>query len=92
VAKIAYRCDDSTVAEKDRLARLAAAIKRRRAEVSISQEGLAFATGISLRHLQRIEGGTIDLRVSTLYQIATALETTPAKLLGAGEDQGRRQK
>jgi predicted transcriptional regulator len=74
----------------DRLACLAAAIKRRRAEVGISQEGLAFETGISLRHLQRIEGGTIDLRVSTLYKVATALETTPAKLLG--QDQGRRKK
>jgi predicted transcriptional regulator len=80
------------VPDKDRLARVAAAIKRRRAEVSLSQEGLAFETGISLRHLQRIEAGAIDLRLSTLHKIATALETTSARLLAASEDHGRRKK
>jgi ribosome-binding protein aMBF1 (putative translation factor) len=85
--------DDFRVAkeQKSPLGRLAAAIKQRRSEVGISQEGLAFESGVSLRHLQKIEAATVDVKVLTLHELATVLETTAGRLID-GDEAARRRK
>ena len=51
---------------------------------------VAYESGTSVRNYARIEGGTVNLRVLSLYQIATVLKTTPPWLLEAADD-GPRQ-
>ncbi|MFF8726007.1 helix-turn-helix transcriptional regulator [Streptomyces sp. NPDC015171] len=46
-----------------------------RARAHHTQESLAEATGISRRHLQRIESGEVDARYSDLLKIAAILGT-----------------
>lgn len=84
----AYRCDDSPVAT-DRLKRIAAAIRKRREELGFTQEMVAYEGGTSVRNYARIEAGTVNLRVLSLYQIATVLKTTPPRLLEAADDSPR---
>ena len=81
----AYRCDDSPVAT-DRLKRIAAAIRKRREELGLTQEMVAYESGTSVRSYARIEAGTVNLRVLSLYQIAAVLNTTPSRLLEAADD------
>lgn len=84
----AYQCDDSPVAT-DRLKRIAAAIRKRREELGLTQEMVAYESGTSVRNYARIEAGTVNLRVLSLYQIAAVLKTTPSRLLEASDDGSR---
>jgi transcriptional regulator with XRE-family HTH domain len=52
-----------------------------RLEQEVSQEALTRATGVSTRQYQRIENGTADPRLSTLYHIAALLGTTGSELI-----------
>ena len=57
-------------------------IKELRGKRKITQEQLAEITKTSYKYIQRIEGKTPpDVRLSTVERIATALKTTPPKLL-----------
>jgi transcriptional regulator with XRE-family HTH domain len=47
----------------------------------LTQEDLAEALGVDLRHVQRIERGSLDIRMTTLARIAAVLETTPGELV-----------
>jgi transcriptional regulator with XRE-family HTH domain len=76
----------------DRLRRLAAAIRRRRLELGLTQEHVAYESGTSVRNYSRIEAGTVNVRSLTLYELATVLETTPASLFDAADDLNRRRK
>ncbi|MCX4849874.1 helix-turn-helix domain-containing protein [Streptomyces sp. NBC_00893] len=56
-------------------------IRDRRMHQNMTQEQLAHQTGISRDTVQRIEGGRSDARISHLWLIAAALDTTVADLV-----------
>jgi nitroimidazol reductase NimA-like FMN-containing flavoprotein (pyridoxamine 5'-phosphate oxidase superfamily) len=61
-------------------------VARRRAELRLSQAQVASRAGISLRYLEYLERYPARPSAVALRQLAAALETTPAALLGAGAD------
>lgn len=56
-------------------------VRARRIEHGLSQSALAEAGGISFQQIQKYEKGSNRISVGRLVQIASALGTTPAKLL-----------
>lgn len=61
---------------------IAARIRSRRQEVSLSQEHAAGVAGIDYKRWQRIEAGDVNCTVRTLHRIARALECEVADLVG----------
>ena len=59
-------------------------IARRRAELHLSQAQVAARAGLSLRYLEYLERYPVRPAPAALRQLAAALRTTPAALLGAG--------
>jgi hypothetical protein len=59
-------------------------IAQRRAELHLSQAQVAARAGLSLRYLEYLERYPARPAVAALRQLAAALRTTPAALLGAG--------
>ena len=60
---------------------IAANIRRWRVKRGLTQENLAEGLAVDLRHVQRIERGSLDIRMTTLARIAAVLETTPGELV-----------
>lgn len=56
-------------------------IKKLRKNKNLSQEALAFESGISRRHMTNIEMGRVDIKLSTLIKISKALSVIPNQLL-----------
>jgi transcriptional regulator with XRE-family HTH domain len=52
-----------------------------RKEKSLTQQALAFETGLSLSQIARIETGAINTTLNTIFIIAQALEVEPKTLL-----------
>src|SRR5690349_14196497 len=69
---------------------LAKKIKELRGRKGMSQEELAEKSQLSLRTVQRIEGGETEPRGDTLQRLASALGTTPDELIvwTENEDKG----
>jgi transcriptional regulator with XRE-family HTH domain len=65
---------------------LGKAVAERRKAVGKTQEDLAYESGVSLRHLQKIEAGGTNPRLGTLLTIARILEIKPQRLLDRAED------
>lgn len=63
------------------LRRLGEAVRSRREAAGESQEAVAFAAGVSVRHFQKIEGGQTNPATLTLLAIADALKVRLADLL-----------
>src|SRR5512135_3314531 len=61
-------------------------LAQRRAELRLSQAQVAMRAGLSLRYLEYLERYPARPSGATLRQLAAALQTTPAALLGAGGD------
>src|ERR1700748_3393216 len=59
-------------------------IAQRRAELHLSQAQLAARAGLTLRYLEYLERYPARPNAATLSQLAAALHTTPAALLGGG--------
>ncbi len=57
------------------LSRLADTIRSCRRERQMSQEDVAFNSGVSLRHLQSLESGLLNPSYMTLLKIAEALDS-----------------
>ena len=55
-------------------------LKRIRKSKEITQETLAFKSGLSLSQIARIETGKINTSISTVYVLAKALEVRPGEL------------
>lgn len=63
-------------------------IRKRREELNMSQRELASKVGYKDNStIAKMEKGLVDITIGRLKQIATALETTPAKLLGLEDDE-----
>jgi transcriptional regulator with XRE-family HTH domain len=64
-----------------------ARMRLRRAEMRLSQSALAERLGVTFQAVQKYEGGTVRISASRLYDVALALETTPAYFFdGYGSD------
>jgi transcriptional regulator with XRE-family HTH domain len=61
-------------------------VARRRAELGLSQEQLAARSRMSPRYLEYLERYPARPSATTLRDLAAALQTTPAALLGGGGD------
>src|SRR5438045_9007978 len=59
-------------------------VGQRRAELHLSQAQVAARAGLSLRYLEYLERYPARPAAAALRQLAAALRTTPAALLGAG--------
>src|SRR5689334_23054168 len=59
-------------------------VAQRRAELHLSQAQVAARAGVSLRYLEYLERYPARPAPAALRQLAAALQTTPAALLGAG--------
>lgn len=51
-----------------------------------TQEHVAHEAHVSLRHYQKIEAGMIDVRISTLAQIATVLGKRPQQIYDKADE------
>jgi len=51
-----------------------------------TQEHVAHEARVSLRHYQKIEAGQIDVRLSTLFAIASVLDRRPQQILDRAEE------
>lgn len=47
----------------------------------MTQKNLSETSGIKMRHIQKIEAGDVDLKLSTLGAISRALAISPSTLL-----------
>jgi nitroimidazol reductase NimA-like FMN-containing flavoprotein (pyridoxamine 5'-phosphate oxidase superfamily) len=65
---------------------LARRVSRRRAELGMTRPQLAARARLGLPYLEYLEESTARPAPAVLRQLAAALETTPAALLGAGLD------
>lgn len=60
---------------------LAIQIKFFRKEHDLTQKKLSELSSVKLRHLQKIEAGAVDIKLSTLGAISRGLGLTPDRLL-----------
>lgn len=67
---------------------LGANVRRLRAQRELTQEQLAEAADIDVRHVQRIEAGKSNAQLDTLCVLAAALGTVPAELLALEAEPG----
>ena len=66
--------------------RLAQNIRRRRAELNLTQEAVAQSSGLAPRHFQKLEAGELNVTLQTLHSVALALKTEVARLVGGASD------
>lgn len=57
------------------------AVRRLRTQAGYSQEGFAEVVGVHRTYLGLIERGAVNVTITTLEKLATALGVTPATLL-----------
>lgn len=70
-----------TSSEHEILARLGSAIRARRRDLGLSQEGLAHLAGIDRSHMGKIERGERNVTLLNIERVAGVLKVTPSKLL-----------
>ena len=64
---------------------VAANVRKLRLQKEKTQESLAEAADLDLRTLQRVERGTMNMRIGILLKIASALQVTPGSLFRAAK-------
>jgi len=60
--------------DKDGLKRFGERVKMHRLARGFSQEGLAYESGLSYSHINRIERGELNAGLSTVFMLARTLE------------------
>ncbi len=65
--------------------RLGANLRRIREERGFSQEQISERAGCAVRHVQRIESGTVNVSLRLLTALAAAVDTDVGELLAAPE-------
>ncbi len=66
---------------------LARNVQRLRKQARYTKKAFALMVGIGRPFLDRIEAGTVDVRMSILVRLADALETTPERLLSDRDEE-----
>lgn len=69
----------ATVAQAKRI--IAKRVRARRAELDLSQEGLAEKAELDVRHIQKIEAAESNATLETLCKVATALKMSLSELV-----------
>lgn len=72
-----YRIGSVAAREPKTMQTIGANVRALRRKAALSQAALAEAAGLSVVGLSKIEGGLVDLYVSTLVRLARALEVKP---------------
>lgn len=60
--------------------KVAQRVKQLRLKIGLPQDELAFDAGLHRTHIIQIENNALDLRLSTIYKIAKALDVEVAEL------------
>ena len=69
--------------------RIGSSIRQKRQEKGLTQEGLAEAAGLSLKMVQKLEGGQKGFRMETVIKIAETLGVSIGSLADMqGKDEG----
>src|SRR3954463_14802289 len=76
---------------KELLGAVGAAVRRLREERGLSRRALSDQSGVSERFLADLEGGTGNISVVRLAEVARALGTTAGALLREGEEGAQRE-
>lgn len=76
------------VLSPDRARALAASLRATRSAAGMTQERLAQSCGISVQHVQRIEGAAANPTLATLYRITDALQVHLSDLLAPQNGSG----
>lgn len=56
-------------------------LRQRRLNQKLTQENLAFESGLSLRYIQNLESGERQPTLETIFKLSSALETSPQTLI-----------
>ena len=56
-------------------------LRKRRLKQKLTQERLAFESGLSLRYIQNLESGERQPTLETLFKLSFALNTSPQSLI-----------
>ena len=67
---------------------VAANVRRARKALNWSQEELAFEAGLDRTYISQVERGKRNMTIVVLARLATALRTTPERLIAAGSRRG----
>lgn len=66
---------------RDFLEKVSRKVKRLRTETGVGQDEFAFNAGLHRTHIGQIENDGLDLRLSTVYKLAKALNLEVSELL-----------
>jgi transcriptional regulator with XRE-family HTH domain len=67
---------------------LARNIQRRRKALRFTQEDVAHASGMAVRHYQKLEAGELNVTIRTLVKVAKALRCDVSSLLAEHSQNG----
>ena len=67
---------------------VAANVRRARKALNLSQEELAFEAGLDRTYISQVERGKRNMTIVVLARLATALHTTPERLIATGSRRG----
>ena len=67
-------------------------VRALRTAAGLSQEELAHNAGVDRTYVSQVERRLRNVTITVLAQLASALQTTPDKLLARSESPGRRQR
>ena len=56
-------------------------LRKRRLKQKLTQENLAFESGLSLRYIQNLESGDRQPTLETIFKLSFALNTSPQTLI-----------
>ena len=77
------------MADESAIVRIVAAnVRRARKALNWSQEELAFEAGLDRTYISQVERGKRNMTIVVLARLATALDTTPERLIAAGSRRG----
>jgi transcriptional regulator with XRE-family HTH domain len=77
------------MADESAIIRIVAAnVRRARKALNLSQEELAFEAGLDRTYISQVERGKRNMTIVVLARLATALRTSPERLIAAGPRRG----
>ena len=75
----------ATTSDEQRVAAFGAAVRLRREELGLSQEGLGYKANVHRTYVSDVERGARNPTVKVIWKLADALETTPSRLFDSAE-------
>ncbi len=75
----------ATSSDDQRVRAFGAAVRLRREELGLSQEGLGYKAGVHRTYVSDVERGARHPTVKVIWKLATALETEPSALFAIAE-------